>query len=195
MIQQINYSNYITTLYHSDRYLDSYKKVIYTHSLKYEHSSEIYLEPFNSIIDLNNIDYYAYGLIFDIYNSKICPLDIDGENFDCIQSQCNILIQDSSINDIDVVLTSHRHYHIILGLKNYSSINTLLRSYDFLCAGFKNLSSQRGYCIIRTSPKYTSQGQKDHLRYLLGYRKEKDVIWICEKFINENKSKGINLRD
>jgi hypothetical protein len=144
---------------------------------------------------LNNIDYYAYGLIFDIYNSKICPLDIDGENFDCIQSQCNILIQDSSINDIDVVLTSHRHYHIILGLKNYSSINTLLRSYDFLCAGFKNLSSQRGYCIIRTSPKYTSQGQKDHLRYLLGYRKEKDVIWICEKFINENKSKGINLRD
>jgi hypothetical protein len=189
-------TNYIVPIYHSEEYKDSFKEVLYTNH-EYNEKGHIFLKPFLDItlLHLVGLDFYAYGLMFDIYNSKVCPIDLDGINNDSIINQCNILIQDPNIKDIDIIKSSQfNHYHIILGLKNYSYIKQIYEYYPYICHGFKTIALERRYSIIRTSPKYTKFNTRDMPKYIQTYRKHDDYIDINTNFKSNKTNKGINLR-
>lgn len=163
-----------------DNYKERIKKLTYIDHNKYRYTSvfnEInYNAPPYGITDSAQC---AFGLLINPYHTKLAVIDIDNTNVS------TGLLEKSFINDavfgIDVMASNYvkKSYHIYIGLKEYTNINSIYESpKEFMCKGFCYNVSHSGSLVIRTSPKFdfTSTIPNTKIRFIRAIRNI-DGVW------------------
>ena len=150
------------------------------------------------------ISFYAFGIVANLYNTRLIPLDFDSVTYEYVTNMADHLMQEKDVESIDIVSSSHGpHWHMIITLNEFKNIRHFLPFIPRVCAGYVNCSTQMREAVLRVSKKfYREDVALQQPTYAKALRKNKDTI-ICYTRFNfpetrvistEIKKKSINLR-
>lgn len=193
----------VRPIIYSNDYKNSFKEIIYFNTndpyskfqipyiyvdyKKYLTDINTFINPIynikNDINKLHAYKYHAFGAVFNLYNTKIIPIDIDNLYQIDITSLCDIIINDSLVSSIDIINSSTiKRWHIIIGLKEYVNIKYYLPLFPNICKGFSNVSIKNREAILRVSQKFYTDMAVAPISYILSYRKKENEIYCSSNY-------------
>jgi hypothetical protein len=184
-------------IYFNDSFKDSFKEIIYfgrrsKHKrfsnygdiipVKYElidfDKYWMYKTKFKNPL-INNTadcDYIAFGILVNVYNTKILPIDLDNKSFSKAKDLIDILLKNNNIIATDLIQSSKENWHILIGLKEYMNIRHIIGAIPGICHGFAGCVQSRREAVLRVSQKFfrDDSESKDIINYVELIRKDID---------------------
>ena len=193
----------VLPLYHDSEYKHSFREIVYYSKTKnntsvYDYKSTPcrydlvdhkdfriddtrFKEPPFEYEDSN---YIAYGILINIYNTRILPIDIDIHNLENIIKNTELLLKDDRFTGADIIISSQNRWHVMVGIKEFSNIRHILPFIPNICHGYVKCCQDRREAVLRVSQKFLKDKQSEPPIYYYGLRKdENQEIVIASKFI------------
>ena len=189
-------------IYHDPTYHSSFKEVLYfgvsrkkspyeykpkpcvyellDHS-NYRIKGSIFREPDSQMFV--DHDFMAFGIMINLYFTRILPIDIDKCDLTKVIDDIKILIKDDRITGADIINTSGNNWHVHVGLNEFMNVRHILPFIPHICSGYVNCCNDRREAVLRVSQKFYKSTQDKHVTYSFAFRKEKGKI---EEFISSS---------
>jgi hypothetical protein len=192
----MNESNNLQVLpfYHDPEYKSSFREVIYFGKIKNNRSVYDYIptpciydlvdhkdfrvegtrfkEPTTEIFGDN--DYLAFGILINIYNTRILPIDIDKNSGAVTIKNIELLLQDDRFTGADIINSSADNWHVMVGIKEFTNIRHILPFIPNICQGYVSCCRDRREAVLRVSQKFFKNNQGEPPTYYYGVRKNQE---------------------
>lgn len=181
----------VLPLYHDPEYKSSFKEVIYFG--KDKHTISPYEYPTPCIYDLvdhkdfrvegtrfkeptteifGDNEYLAFGIMFNIYNTRILPIDIDNYDGAHILNDIKTLLKDDRFIGADIIKSSaNNNWHVMVGINEFVNIRHILPFIPHMCHGYLKCCADRREAVLRVSQKFFKDKQTEPPVYSYAIRK------------------------